>query len=265
MPIMKIDDFEMYYEIHGEENEIPLVLIAGLGFDISAWTPQIPELSKKYRVIAFDNRDVGRTSKTDTSYTIDTFAEDTYHLLNKLGVEKTHFLGISMGAAISQTFALKHPKMVRSLVLCAAYPRVSTGLGFRAVSKELIKIIPRELFIKYLFIWFFGFENRANEDFVKTTLEQFVNHPYLQPPEAFIRQCEALDTFNLIERLNEINAPTLVLAGDSDVLVLVMFSQYLASLIPNAEFKVLEGCGHFFNLEKPEEFNKAVLEFLEKH
>ncbi len=262
---MKIDDLEMYYEIHGEENEIPLVLIHGLGLDVLGWVFQIPELSKKYRVIAFDNRDVGRTSKTDTSYTIDTFAEDTYHLLSKLGVEKAHFLGFSMGGLIAQTFALKHPEMVRSLILCDTAPRGPRGLSWLTVWKELVKTISRESFIKNLYVWVFTPETLENEDFVKTALENRLNHPYPQPPEAYIRQCEAIEKLDVTERLKEINTPTLVLVGDRDFLTPVRYSEYLASLIPNAEMKVLRGCGHVSLFEKPEEFNKTVLEFLEKH
>ena len=187
MPVMKINDFEMYYEIYGEKNETPLVLIMGLGADISGWILQIPDFSKKYKVIAFDNRDVGRTSKTNTSYTVETFAEDTYHLLNKLGVEKAHVLGISMGGMIAQAFALKYPEKVRSLILCATTPRGPKGLSILSVWKELIKNIPRELFIKESLVWTFTREPLEHEATVNMIVEALANYQYIQPPDAFIR------------------------------------------------------------------------------
>jgi 3-oxoadipate enol-lactonase len=265
MPIMKIDNFEMYYEIHGEENKVPLVLIMGLSGDILGWMFQIPEFSKKYRVIAFDNRDAGRTSKTDVSYTVDTCAEDTYNLLNKLGVEKAHVLGASMGGMIAQTFAIMHPEIVRSLILACTIPRGPIGLSNLTIWKELAKSKPQELFLKDLLVRTFTPETLENEEFVKTSLNWYLKHPYPQPPEAFIRQCEAIEKFNVLERLKEINVPTLVIVGGRDILTPIWYSEEIASRIPNAELKVIPGCAHAFFLEKPEEFNRAIIEFLEKH
>ncbi|MGQ9723502.1 MAG: alpha/beta fold hydrolase [Candidatus Jordarchaeum sp.] len=265
MPMIKVNDLDMYYEIHGEENETPLVLIMGLSGDILGWMFQLPELSKKYRVIAFDNRDAGRTSKTEISYTVDTCAEDTYHLLNKLGVEKAHILGASMGGMIAQTFAIMHPEMVRSLTLACTIPRGPIGLSNLTIWKELAKSKPKELFLKDMLVRTFTPETLQNEEFVKTSLKWYQEHPYPQPPEAFIRQCEAIEKFNVMERLKEINAPTLVIVGGRDILTPIWYSEEIASRIPNAELKVIPGCGHAFFLEKPDEFNKAVLEFLENH
>nr|MDO8081329.1 alpha/beta fold hydrolase [Candidatus Freyarchaeota archaeon] len=265
MTIMKINDFEIYYEIHGEKNETPLVLIMGLGGDIIGWTFQLPEFSKKYRVIAFDNRDVGRTSKTDISYTMDTMAEDTYNLLTKLGVKKAHILGLSMGGMIAQTFAINYPKMVRSLILCDTIPRGSKGLSALTIWKEIIKNMPRELFIKETLVWTFTSESLENKAYVEMLVGEFLKYPYIQPPEAFIRQCNAIDKFDVLERLKEIKAPTLVVVGDKDILTPVWHAKEIASRIPKAELKIIPGCGHALNFEKAKEFNEVILEFLEKH
>ncbi|WXG42374.1 MAG: alpha/beta hydrolase [Candidatus Freyarchaeum deiterrae] len=245
MPTMKIKDLEIYYEIHGEENKIPLVLIMGLGSDARLWVLQIPEFSKKYRVIAFDNRDSGRTSKTEISYTIDTMAADTYNLLNKLGLEKSHILGFSMGGMIAQSFALNYPEKVRSLILCSTIPRGPKGLGVMKMWNELIETITLQ----------------AKNPIV----EQLTKYFYLQLPKEFYRQCEAIEKFDVTERLNEIKAPTLVLAGDRDNVVPIWSAREMASKIPDAEFKVLWGSGHANFLEKWWAFNKAVLDFLQKH
>nr|MDO8081330.1 alpha/beta hydrolase [Candidatus Freyarchaeota archaeon] len=245
MPIVKIDDFEMYYETHGEENEIPLVLIMGLGADARLWILQIPEFSKNYKVIAFDNRDAGRTSKTDINYTVDTMAEDTYNLLKKLGVEKAHVLGFSMGGMIAQSFALKYPEKVRSLILCSTTPLGPKGLGVIKMWNELIETIT----------------GLAKNPIV----EQLSKYFYIQLPKEFFRQCEAVEKFDVMGRLKEIKAPTLVLTGDRDTVVPIWSAKEMASKIPDAEFKVLWGSGHAIFLEKWWTFNKAVLEFLEKH
>ncbi|MEX2723222.1 MAG: alpha/beta fold hydrolase, partial [Candidatus Freyarchaeota archaeon] len=86
-----------------------------------------------------------------------------------------------------------------------------------------------------------------------------------QPPEAFIRQCNAIEKFDVTARLKEIVAPTLVIVGERDTLTPVWYSKEIVSRIPNSELKIIPGCAHALFLEKPHEFNRAVLEFLEKH
>ncbi len=113
--IVPVNDINMYYEIHGEGE--PLLLIEGLGYSSWMWYKQIPELSKEYRVIVYDNRGVGRSDKPDSEYTIELMADDAAALLTVLGVESAHVLGVSMGGYIAQELALRHPEKVRSLIL----------------------------------------------------------------------------------------------------------------------------------------------------
>jgi len=115
MPIAKVNDINMYYEMHGGGE--PLVLIAGLGTDLTVYEPIINELSQKSKVLAFDNRGVGRTDKPDAPYAIEMMADDTAALMSGVGIEKAHVLGISMGGRIAMALALQHPDKVKSLVL----------------------------------------------------------------------------------------------------------------------------------------------------
>ena len=95
MPYEKVNDIQMYYEIHGDGE--PLVLIVGLGTDITEWEGIIHWLAQKYKVFAFDNRGAGRTDKPETHYSIEMMAEDTARLMQALGIQQAHILGISMG------------------------------------------------------------------------------------------------------------------------------------------------------------------------
>ena len=113
--IVPVNGINMYYETHGEGE--PLLLIEGLGYSSWMWYKQIPELSKEYRVIVYDNRGVGRSAKPDSEYTIELMADDAASLLTALGVESAHVLGVSMGGYIAQELALRHPEKVRSLIL----------------------------------------------------------------------------------------------------------------------------------------------------
>ena len=121
MPTIHVNDIEMYYEIHGEGE--PLVLIVGLGTDLSEWDGIIGWLAKKYRVFAFDNRGAGRTDKPDLPYSLEMMADDTEGLMNALAIEQAHILGISMGGRIALAFVLQHPQRVKSLILVSTYAR----------------------------------------------------------------------------------------------------------------------------------------------
>src|SRR5213080_2719915 len=121
MPSVRVNDVDMYYEIHGDGE--PLVLIVGLGTDISEWDGIIRWLAKKYKVLAFDNRGAGRTDKPDAPYSIETMAHDTAGLMQALGIEQAHILGISMGGRIALALALRQPKRVKKLILVSTSAR----------------------------------------------------------------------------------------------------------------------------------------------
>ena len=119
MPHVKVGDIQIYYEIHGTGAQT-LTLIRGLGADLSTWFPQIPEFSKYFKTVLFDNRGAGRTDKPDAPYSMRQMADDTNGLLEALDIRRTALLGMSMGGAIAQEFAINCPEKLSSLVLVCA-------------------------------------------------------------------------------------------------------------------------------------------------
>ena len=115
MPILKANGIHIYYETHGAGD--PLLLIMGLGANSTAWFLQVPEFSKHYQVIAFDNRGAGRSDKPNEPYTIMQMADDAAGLMEELGVQSAHVFGMSLGGMIAQELTLRHPARVRTLVL----------------------------------------------------------------------------------------------------------------------------------------------------
>src|SRR5437868_11841119 len=105
-PYVKVNDIQMYFEIRGDGE--PLVLILGLGTDISEWDGIIRWFAEKFKVLAFDNRGVGRTGKPDMTYSIEMMADDTAGLMQTLGIQQAHVIGISMGGRIALSLSLRH-------------------------------------------------------------------------------------------------------------------------------------------------------------
>ncbi|MFW9804383.1 MAG: alpha/beta fold hydrolase, partial [Candidatus Thorarchaeota archaeon] len=121
MPFETVGDIDIYYEIHGPPEAPPLVLIGGWASYRWIWFRQIPAFKEKLRCIVFDNRGAGRSSKPDYPYSIQMFVDDTVGLIEALGIDKAHILGISMGGLIAQQIAISYPEKVRSLIVVSSH------------------------------------------------------------------------------------------------------------------------------------------------
>jgi pimeloyl-ACP methyl ester carboxylesterase len=231
MPTMKINDINMYYELRGEGE--PIVLIAGLGTDISPYREIIRRLSQKYKVLAFDNRGVGRTDKPDIPYIIEMMAEDTAGLLKEtLPATRINVLGISMGGRIAMELALQHPELVKGLVLTSTSPRVTKN-AVSSFSKS----------IKWI---------RASSRILGRSP---------QPYYAFTRQLKASRSYDCTNRLDEIRAPTLILHGKKDKLAPYELAEEMHTGIKSSKMITFKG-GHMFFFWETERFIDTILEFL---
>ena len=231
MPTVKVNDINMYYELHGEGE--PFVLLPGLGSDVSDYPRIVEALSKHYRVIALDNRGAGRTDKPETPYSIEMMADDAAGLLTAMGISSAHVLGHSMGGRIALALALRHPELVRSLVLVSTSARV-------AGRRTTVRLLG-------------GFWRRM------PVLRSRDKYP--QPYFAFVRQFEASGEYDCTRRLGEIRAPTLVVHGEKDRLAPVELAEEMHAGIRGSKLVVLGG-GHLFLFFKPEECVRAITEFL---
>ncbi len=255
---------KLYYEIHGEG--APLVLIMGLGGDATGWMLQIPEFSEYFKVIAFDNRDVGRSTKARGPYTIADMAEDTAGLMNALGINQAHILGGSMGGAIAQELVLCHPDKVCRLILACTMGQFAR---FRIHMLEPAIFIKEhdpsnKVFLTEMLFQCMTHDFLKNSEAVDKMLNLMQNPPFPQSTEAFVRQAKAIRTFDALDRLSAVKAPTLVLVGDQDILTPPWAARELAEAVPGAKLQILEGGGHGFFWEIPEKTNRAIIEFLKK-
>jgi len=268
MPVAKVGNVNIYYEIHGKGE--PLVLIYGYAGHSGLWFGQIPVLSKKYRVIAFDNRGVGRSDKPDILYTMAMMAGDVAGLLDIIGIDTAHIFGISMGGMIAQHFALSYPQRVISLILgctnCGGVHSIQPepeSLAALFDYERFKKMTPEEVTRQAMPFCFSQEFIDKNPDIVERRVAKSLE--YRTPAHGAARQAEAVISHDTYELLPKIKLPTLVIAGDSDRLIPVENSRILASRIPEAELVIIRGAGHEFFIEDAEEANKIVLGFLKRH
>lgn len=256
---------ELYYEVHGDGQ--PLVLVMGIGYDSSLWTlQQVPALSKRFRVVIFDNRDVGRSSRASQQYGIGDMADDVAGLLDGLDIPHAHLLGLSMGGMIGQEFALRHPDRLDRLVLSGAggAPARSAFDPIRIWSWVKSHDGSGETFVAQQFVWLFSTSFLRNDAAVARTMALLASNPNPVTPDAYARQATAYLQHDMLDRLSGIQAATLVVGGEQDLLTPPWILQEVASAIPGAELRVFRGDGasHLLALERPAEFNQLVANFL---
>ena len=232
MPTVQENGIGIYYEVQGEGD--PLLLIGGLAIDLTQMKDIVGGLSKRQKVIAFDNRGVGRTDKPDTPYTIDIMAEDAAGLLKAVGDYPAHVLGISMGGRIALALALGHPELVKSLILASTSASTSRRRGARWwLSNQLLRI-----------------------GWVRA-----VGTKYPQPYFAYVRQRDASKGFDASSRLGEISKPTLILYGRKDSMVPYSLAEAMHRGIGGSRLVAFDG-GHIFMFRKPKEFVASVEGFI---
>ena len=247
----------LWVERRGDGPDV--LLIAGLGDPLEAWQPQLDGLCDRYRVTAFDNRGVGRTPPADGPLTVASMADDAAKVLHSLGAPAVHVAGFSMGSAIAQELALRHPQLVRSLVLVSTFARPDALLRAQlALWRWLPTVAPDErAFFEAFFTWVYT--PRAHADgTVDRLVEEAMAYPHPQTVEAFQAQVDACLTHDTADRLADIAAPALVLAGEFDTIVPPRFGRSVAAAIPGARFEVLSEAAHQPFQETADAFNARV-------
>ena len=264
MPHAEGNGQRLYYEEHGSGE--PLLLIMGLGADQLSWALQVPVWSKHFRTIAFDNRDVGQSTYADGPYDVADMAADALAVADSLELDSFHLVGASLGGAIAQEVALAAPDRVRTLTLCVSW--AASGPWAVHLSRTWSASVRRQsreervddLMLRCLSERFY--ENPDQVQFVRDTM---LENPHFQDVDGFVRQLDASSRHDTRDRVGSLSMPVHVIGAEYDVLVPVWKSRELAELIPDARLTVLAGTGHGVQIEQPEQFNAAVLDFLVAH
>lgn len=260
--MVRVEDIDMSYRIYGDG--YPLLLIMGYGGTMNLWEERLlRSLSKKYKVIVFDNRGIGETSSGHKAFTIEQFAEDTYELMVSLKIEKAHVLGWSMGASIAQELALRHPEIVNKLILYASlcHPEI-----FPPEPKVLSRLentlgLPSEKGYEWLRLIFPLAWIKNNQDRIR---EIFYRPLGNMNPDSIIKQAEAINKWEgSCNRIPFLQHETLVIDGKEDLILPSENAEYLASKLPNSKLVLIAEAGHGLMFQNPDKFNLIINLFLD--
>lgn len=270
MADVTVNDCRLWYELKGEGTH--LLQIGGAGFAHENFGFVTEGMAKSFTVIDFDLRGYGLSERPEQVYSMDVWADDVAALLNAIGVERTHVHGTSMGGMVAIRLAAKYPERVHGLVLdCTAAKSdfmsaarfevwkalaLAYGMGSRELALELATQALSRRFLD---------SPRGPE--VVDTIQQVLERNC--SVGVFCAACDAMIDMDLTGDLAKIQAPTLVMDGDEDVLTPIVQgpsgvgNAAIADGIPGAELYVIEGCAHTNLLEQPELSTRVVVEFLQ--
>jgi pimeloyl-ACP methyl ester carboxylesterase len=225
-------------------------LIHGAGGNALSWIRQLEELTGAARVIAIDLPGHGQSGGDGCSL-IDDYAAVVKNFVEGAGFDKVVLGGHSMGGAISQTFALSHPDLIQGLIL------VGTGARLRVLPAAFERL-RADYAEGCAFLNSFAFSAGSAEGLREGAKVSML----MNRPEVTIGDFTACNSFDLMDRIGDIKAPTLVVCGKDDQLTPPKYSEFLAQRIPQARLTLVEQAGHYVHLEQPDRVNAAIRQFL---
>ncbi len=263
MPTTDRDGHSIYWEEQGRKDGPLLLLVMGLGLSARSWDELPQRLAAQFRVVLFDNRGTGRSGKKPGLHSMGALADDAAAVLRAAGASEDRpafVFGISLGGMISQELALRHPRLVRALALGA------TNMGPLGSRPTTLRSA-----LSFLALITLGPGKRAerlarlclSDDFVEKSpaeVERWAKGLERAGPLWALLQLASVLGHRSRKRLPSLRVPTLVIAGDSDRIIPFVNSERLAKLIPGAKLVRLEGAGHVFPLEQPQQTVDALVE-----
>ncbi|WP_188507470.1 alpha/beta fold hydrolase [Parapedobacter pyrenivorans] len=227
-----VNGIELYYETYGEGE--PLLLLHGNSQSILAFTHQIPEFEKHYRVIAVDTRGQGKSTEDGQRYTYELFAEDMKALLDELGLDSVNVVGWSDGGNTGLMLAMKYPAKVRKLVTMGANIYINNSVIDKSVRKEVVQ---------------------RQEALAADTSRAAQN-------AARLMALLLTEPNRVYEDLRAIHCPVLVMAGENDI-IKEAHTRGIVAHLPNGTLHIAAGEDHYFPVNNPSAFNEVVLDFLD--
>jgi pimeloyl-ACP methyl ester carboxylesterase len=264
MPFLTINHNKFYYKITG--SGAPVVFISGLAAQHQSWGLQFIYLKKWFRLISIDNRGTGKSNFEITHLSIDDMVLDIDALLNAIDVDKVHLVGFSMGGMVALEYASKNPARVSSLIL-SSLPIEQPREIFESLAEDLSTAFLQNKNTNAVFnmlsSYLFSYDFLKRRQF--EIMEDWVNkNPVEHKKETTLLQLDAIGKWLALRRWEKgCNCPCLMIFGSNDRLIpLGTAIEGVLKNFPHAESKIIEGSGHAIHIEKADEFNKIIFDFL---
>jgi pimeloyl-ACP methyl ester carboxylesterase len=255
--LVTANGLDIYVEQVGQGPDV--LLIGGLGDTVESWQFQLDGLADRYRLTAHDNRGAGRTAMPEAALSVAAMADDAAGVLRALAIPSAHVAGFSGGSLIAQELALRHPGLVRSLVLQSTWAAMDPYFrSWGRFVRWLVDVAPSERALLEGFFLDIYTARAHNDGTVEQIIDEVLAFPHKQSTADLQRSLDAFMAHDTTERLPEITAPTLVLAGGRDSTSRPELCRQVAELIPGARFEVMDEESHQPFQEVPDDWNARV-------
>ena len=256
-----INGARLAYRLDGPTDAPTVMLSNSLMSTMATWEPQMPALTERYQVLRYDTRGHGESEVTPGPYRIEQLADDAAALIEHVGVGPVHFVGLSMGGMIAQQLGIRHPQAVRSLSLCDTAsempPRAMWEARFATARAEGMAGMVDGTIQR----WFVpSFPARA-PDVIQQVRDMILSIDV----EGYIACGSAVRDMSQTHLLKQITTPTLILLGRDDPACTLAASEVLHREIAGAQIHVIDDAAHLSNLEHPDQFNRVLRDFIDRH
>lgn len=255
-----VNDIQLNYEISGKEGAPIVVLSHSLACNLTMWEPQLKPLEENFRVLRFDTRGHGLSDAPEGDYSFELLGQDAIGLLDALGIEKVHWVGLSLGGMIGQCLALNYSHRLLSLVLCdtgSVMPEEAQPIWQERIDEARSGGMEARL-PSTLEDWFTPDYLKENPPGLIPIREQFLSTTV----KGYIGCIQAIRGLNYIDRLKEINLPTLIIVGREDFGTPVEASEAMHERIQGSQLVIIPDAAHLSTVAQPEAVNQALLDFL---
>ncbi len=264
MPKIKINNININYELDGSGEEV-LVILNGIMMSTASWIEHVPYFTENnLRVLRVDFRDQGQSERVEKPYTIEQHVEDLVALLNEIGISEANIHGISYGGQVALLLALKYPEKVRSLIIANTIPRMTNYLkGIGEAWDEAAKSKDGSSFFRQVAPSIYSnLFYESNRDFLKDREKMLKNMLDDGWFDAYLRLSSSNSDINLLDRLQEIKAPTLFVASDRDAVTPVEEMRAMRDRVVGSKFLMIPDSGHVTCYEKMDEYIVCILGFI---
>lgn len=263
MPRLKLGQTGLYWESLGEGE--PVVFLNGILMTVDSWRLQTRVMSRRYRCVMHDFRGQLLSPGPEAPWTLESHSADLLALLDHLGIGKCHIVGTSYGGEVGMIFAATHPDRVRSLSVITSVsevgPETASAVGdWKRAALDAPETLYRTM-LSTTFSPEFVNANPALVSLGEARMEA-CDEKFFQ---SFAGLVDAFIQLNITPQLKDIRCPTLVIAGEKDLLKPPLYSEIIADNIVNSELMVIPGAGHAVVLEQPEQINRALMEFIDRN